>query len=394
MKRKLNILPGDKPLWVIFFLLSVISLISVYTTVGLSAISEHGTSPTFEFLKHLGFVCLSYVTVYVAARMNYRWFSILSMVLLVISFGLLIYVYITGGERWVRVCGFGFQPSELAKVSVIIWLASKIAKLHDEVNLANFFRLLIVPAIVCISIVGANFSTAVLIGISCFVMMFFGGVNDKLWYKLCPIVLLLGVILLAAFYYFGGDADVARTSTWQHRLQSWVNPNPDEISQENMARMAVARGGFTGVGIGNTIHGRLMTEAHNDFIYAIIIEETGMLGAFVVFALYAVFYFRCIRIASRCKGAFGALSVAGLGTMIFLQALSNMCVAVGAMPVTGQTLPFISYGGSAYLFLGFGLGVIQAVAHDNNKKALEMQKAAETSTMEQTELNNQNIETI
>ena len=132
--------------------------------------------------------------------------------------------------------------------------------------------------------------------------------------------------------------------------------------------MVVARGEFFGCGIGSTIHGRLMTQAHNDFIYAIIIEEAGMLAAIAIFALYVLFYFRCIHIARHCKGTFGSLSVAGLSTMIFLQALVNMSVAVGVLPVTGQTLPFISFGGTAYLFMGFGVGVIQSVAADNKKK--------------------------
>ena len=144
-----------------------------------------------------------------------------------------------------------------------------------------------------------------------------------------------------------------------------------------MARMAVARGGFFGCGIGTTIHGRLMTQAHNDFIYAIIIEEAGTLSALIIFALYAWFYFRCIRIATACRGPFGSLCAAGLGTLIFLQAIINMAVAVGVLPVTGQTLPFISYGGSAYLFLGCGIGVIQSVAFAGKK--LQRQKTADSS---------------
>ena len=161
---------------------------------------------------------------------------------------------------------------------------------------------------------------------------------------------------------------MGRSSTWGHRLQSYFeDPDPTVITQENMARMAIARGGVFGKGPGNTIYARLMTQSHNDFIYAIIIEEWGMLGGLLVFILYSIFYFRCIRIAWRCNGRFGALAVVGMGTVIYLQALANMCVAVGALPVTGQTLPFISYGGTAYLFLGCGLGVIQSVAADGEK---------------------------
>ena len=189
-----------------------------------------------------------------------------------------------------------------------------------------------------------------------------------MWWKGVAVMAIAAVVMFVVLYFVGDKMDVARSGTWGHRLQNWLHPNPDELSQENMARMAVARGEFFGCGIGSTIHGRLMTQAHNDFIYAIIIEEAGMLAAIAIFALYVLFYFRCIHIARHCKGTFGSLSVAGLSTMIFLQALVNMSVAVGVLPVTGQTLPFISFGGTAYLFMGFGVGVIQSVAADNKKK--------------------------
>ena len=205
-------------------------------------------------------------------------------------------------------------------------------------------------------------------------MMLFGGVNRKWWWRLFlagVLVVSVGLAIAYMRYDKGTQAETEKTeqilersTTWGHRIHSWLQPNPDELSQENMARMAIARGGILGKGPGNTVHARLMTQAHNDFIYAIIIEELGMVTGILVLVLYSFFYFRCIRLAWRCKGRFGALAVAGFGTMIYLQALANMCVAVGVLPVTGQTLPFISYGGTAYLFLGCGLGVIQSVAAD------------------------------
>jgi cell division protein FtsW len=184
-------------------------------------------------------------------------------------------------------------------------------------------------------------------------------------------VLVIGFLAVSYYKYekslnAGANTEmvIERQETWGHRVYSWINPKTDELTQENMARMAIARGGVARLGIGSTVHARLMTQAHNDFIYAIIIEETGMVGGLFVFALYSIFYFRCVKVTRRCKGRFGALTVAGLGTVIYLQALVNMCVAVGVLPVTGQTLPFISYGGTAYLFLGCALGVIQSVAAD------------------------------
>lgn len=374
MKKKRVLLPGDKPLWVVLFLLSIISLVSVYTTVGLVAASKDGTTPTDEFLKHLFFVVLTYALAIVVPRVNYRLFQKSSSVLYVLALGSLVYVIVTHGLRWANFWGVRFQPSEFAKVLVIMYMASVVVKYRDKIiNNKALMMLYIVPALPCFLILGANLSTAVLLFLTCFIMVFFGGVNDRLWLKHLSVLLVVGVLGIILLIHFGADADVARSATWGHRFQTWLSHDYDQLTQENMARMAIARGGLTGAGIGSTIHGRLMTESHNDFIFAIILEEGGLLWGIVVFLLYAIFFYRCISIASCCSGAYGGLVVAGLGTLIFLQAMVNMSVAVGLMPVTGQTLPFISYGGSAYLFLGFGFMVIQSVAHDNNKKQLAAQ---------------------
>ncbi len=370
MKRKLNIFAGDKALWVIFFLLSGISLIAVYSTIGLSAISEQDATPMHVFFKHLGLVLLTYVAIVIQSHINYRFFSKVSCCAFYISLILLLVVMFTGGARWLEIPHLPrFQPSEIAKVALMVFLARSIAVNHDQIEEKRTFYWLLVPvAVTCGLIVKENLSTAILIWVSCYLLIFFGGVNKSMWWKGVAVMAIAAVVMFVVLYFVGDKMDVARSGTWGHRLQNWLHPNPDELSQENMARMAVARGEFFGCGIGSTIHGRLMTQAHNDFIYAIIIEEAGMLAAIAIFALYVLFYFRCIHIARHCKGTFGSLSVAGLSTMIFLQALVNMSVAVGVLPVTGQTLPFISFGGTAYLFMGFGVGVIQSVAADNKKK--------------------------
>ena len=370
MKRKLNIFAGDKALWVIFFLLSGISLVAVYSTIGLSAISEQDATPMHVFFKHLGLVLLTYVAIIILSHINYRFFSKASCWVFYISLILLIVVMFTGGDRWLAIPHLPkFQPSEIAKVALMVFLARSIAVNHEQIEEKRTFYWLLVPVVLtCLLVAPENLSTGLLIFLACYILLLFGGVNKSMWWKGLALLAVAALVVFAIFYFVGDKMDVARSSTWGHRLQSWLHPNPDELSQENMARMAIARGEFFGQGIGSTIHGRLMTQAHNDFIYAIIIEEAGMFAAIIIFALYSLFYFRCIHIARHCKGLFGSLSVAGLSTVIFLQALVNMCVAVGVLPVTGQTLPFISFGGTAYIFLGCGVGVIQAVAADNKKK--------------------------
>lgn len=371
-----QIFKGDKTIWVVFLLLSIISLVEVYSSIGLFAYSQNSGWPTGLFLKHLVIVILTWVLVIAASHVNYRFFSRFALLGFWISVVLLAVVLMMGG-RWFRLPVVGqFQPSEVAKVMLVLFVARMLALKKDQAgDLGTFLSLLIYIVGVVVLVLPENFSTAALIFLSCYLMMIFGGVNRKWWWRLMLAgVLVVGVGLAVTYVRYDKSTAtpeterteqfLERSSTWGHRIHSWINPNPDELSQENMARMAIARGGVFGKGPGNTVHARLMTQAHNDFIYAIIIEELGMMGGIVVLILYSFLYFRCIRLSWKCKGRFGALAVAGFGTMIYLQALANMCVAVGVLPVTGQTLPFISYGGTAYLFLGCGLGVIQSVAAD------------------------------
>ena len=371
-----KIFRGDRTIWVVFLLLSIISLVEVYSSIGLFAYSQNGVgSPTSLFFKHLFIVIATWVVVILASHVNYRYFSRFSLMGFWISVVLLAVVLMMGG-RWFHLPVVGqFQPSEVAKVMLVLFIARQIALKKEQTDdLGTFLSLLIYIVGVVVLVLPENFSTAALIFLSCYLMMLFGGVNRKWWWRLFlagVLVVSVGLAIAYLRYDKGTQAEAEKTeqilersTTWGHRIHSWLQPNPDELSQENMARMAIARGGILGKGPGNTVHARLMTQAHNDFIYAIIIEELGMVTGILVLVLYSFFYFRCIRLAWRCKGRFGALAVAGFGTMIYLQALANMCVAVGVLPVTGQTLPFISYGGTAYLFLGCGLGVIQSVAAD------------------------------
>ena len=368
-----KIFKGDKTIWVLFLLFSIISLVEVYSSIGLYAYSlESGGGPTGLFLRHFLIVLATWFVVIACSKVNYRFFSRFAVIGLWASVVLLAVTLMMGG-RWLRIPVVSqFQPSEVAKVALVLFIARMLALKKDQVaEKGTFFSLLAYTILVVFFVLPENFSTAALIFISCYLMLFFGGVDRRWWWRIMIVLFFGASIGLWVTYNRYGDSGsntkqvFERSSTWGHRLHSYFDdPDPTELTQENMARMAVARGGLFGVGPGNTIHARLMTQSHNDFIYAIIIEETGVVGGVLVFLLYSFFYFRCVRLAWRCKGRFGALTVAGLGTMIYLQALSNMGVAVGVLPVTGQTLPFISYGGTAYLFLGLGLGIIQSVAAD------------------------------
>lgn len=374
-----KIFKGDKTLWVVFLLLSIISLVGVYSSIGLEAYThENSGGPTSLFLRHLVIVLVSWVVVIVCSRINYRFFSRFAVLGLWASVVLLAVTLMMGG-RWLRIPVVNqFQPSEVAKIALALFIARMLTLKKDQVaEKSTFFSLLAYIVLVVFFVLPENFSTAALLFVSCYLMLFFGGVDRRRWWAVLLILAVGAAVGLGvAVNRFKSEEESGRTepkkeqlmersSTWGHRLQTYFeDPDPTVITQENMARMAIARGGIFGKGPGNTIYARLMTQSHNDFIYAIIIEEVGLVGGVLVLILYSFFFFRCMRLAWRSKGRFGALIAAGLGTMIYLQAMANMGVAVGVLPVTGQTLPFISYGGTAYLFLGFGLGIIQSVAAD------------------------------
>ena len=384
-RRLLAPFKGDTVIWVLFLLLTIISLIAVYSSIGLSAISDSHITPHRAFVKHLFFVATSYLLVVFMANVNYRKVASFTVVGYVASVVLLILVLAVGGHdagsgsgRWLRIplIHATFQPSEFAKVMLILYLARNLASNSSQLEDRNVFLVICFTVLLVVALImPENLSTAIILFVVCFAMMRFTGVNIRQWRL--TVFGLLAFAFLAIFissHIDGIGGPLARSETWAGRIERWLHPNPDELNQENMARMAVASGGAFGRGIGNTVHARLMTQSHNDFIYAIIIEERGMVMGIIVFLIYAILYLRCLRIVWRCKGTFGQLSVAGLSTMIFIQAVVHMGVSVGAFPVTGQTLPLISAGGTAYLCTALSIGMIQSVAADVNRAELRTQK--------------------
>lgn len=394
MKIKPFRIYGDKWLWFFFFLLTVVSVVSVYTSIGLSAATDHGTSAMRQEAKHLVYVLCAYaVAIFVACRSR----NMVSFVSWLLCIGSTVLVYCllfrSDAERWVSIGGFSLQPSEIAKVSLIVTLASLIQAFKGKIDSKVLIRFLLgLVVLVDVPIFLKNGSTGILLFGVCWLMLFFSGVDNARLFKYSLALVLVCVLYMGVRSCVGAEGEVGRSHTWKHRIETFVNPDFDEITQENIARMAVARGGAFGVGIGNTIHGRLMEEAHNDFIFAVIIEEIGSVPATFILLIYVFFFFRCIYIATRSDSLYGSLSVAGLGLLIFSQAIVNMAVAVGALPVTGQTLPFVSMGGTSYVFMACGLGVIQSVARDNKRRQVSQSRVAQVD--ENSNNSEQQIETV
>lgn len=394
-QRLLAPFKGDRVIWVIFLALAFISLISVFSSIGYTAVTTHST-PERAFARHLAFVVITFVMVALLSNVDYKSYSKASWFGYILSIVLLLMALIighaenesgSGMSRWINIPYLGsFQPSELAKIVIVIYLARLLAQERERLGEWETLRRILVPVLLIVGlVVFENLSMALIIFVVCFAMLRVSPVDTGMWRKTLLAIVVVGVLAIVV----GNKMEMgflSRSGTWAGRIDRWLHFDEAELTQEGMARMAVASGKFFGVGIGSTIQARLMTQANNDLIYAIIVEETGMLGGAVVFMLYLWLYVRCIKIAWRSKSIFGRMTVVGLGTLIFLQAAIHMSVSVGALPVTGQTLPFISSGGSSYLCMGLAIGVIQSIAYDvEQRERTERKETAmpEAETSEQ-----------
>lgn len=392
-KGKFKLFCGDRAIWFIMLILAIFSVIEVYSSIGKVAY-DHDWNVYKAIGKHVFVILLSYVSTIVLSNLNYGLYKGLARVFFYFILVLLAYVFfmylksrfvdIGNGKaavRWIELPVIGqFQPSELAKYALIIYLSERIVKYRDSLKDRNVFLKLMAPVVLtCGFIFPENFSTAGIVFIACFILMFVAGVNWK--YLLVTLVAVLAVVGVVLYSSLNGVADVGRSSTWVTRITDWLNPDDSALTQTNQAKMAIASGGFFGNGIGSTIQGRFLSESHTDFIYAVIVEELGLLAALFILMLYITFFIRCMMIANGSRTTFGSLLVAGIGLLIFMQALINMGVAVGYLPVTGQTLPLISFGGTSYVITCSAIGMIQSVyAFDKKKKKQEeMEKKIQTT---------------
>mgnify|MGYP002621962974 FL=1 len=379
--RKLSaIFRGDKYIWVVFIALSVVSVLAVYTSIGFTA-RHTGRTPLMATLKHVAFIGAGYLCVWFGGRINYKYYARFSRLAYIASVVILFVVLVIFGSRWIRIPVISsFQPSEIAKICLVFLMATILSQYKDRVEDKYYVPVALVPVLItCGLIFPENLSSAIITFVVCVIMMFVAGARKSSLAKCLLVIVMAGVIF--ALVSVSLDKPLFRSETWASRVDKWLHPDPSVYNQENMARMAVARGGLVGAGIGNTIHGRLMTQSHNDFIYAVIVEEAGSLFGLLILAAYSVLYLRCLVVARHSDKLFGKLICVGIGTLVYVQALVHISVSVGVIPVTGQTLPFVSYGGSAYISMCIGLGAVQSVAQEvrRRERRAEMDAAAKPS---------------
>ena len=375
---KNKILGGDKIIWIVYILFIFISIVEVFASMGRKV---GGAS----FVPTLGFHCLwlfiGFVCCFIMHKIDYRNVTKWLKVLLIISIVLTCVPYIVAHfsneglstARWIRL-DFGFyklqfQPSEIAKYIIIFYLCSIMASKQAQIATKEVFWSCMIPlGIVCGIVFWSNFSTSLLIFVTSFLLMRIGGVNKKYLYLTILILgSIIGILLLIAYYAPEFVEKIGRIGTAAGRITGKANTDYTQITQPNQALIAVATGGLLGVGIGHSTQSWFLKEGHNDFIFSIILEEGGMwLGGFIIL-LYIILLYRMFRIARNIDGYFGAMACLGLGIVITLQALINMSVAVGLIPVTGQTLPFISYGGTSFVFASVFLGLILNISKKMEK---------------------------
>jgi len=394
---------GDKVIWTMVVLLAVVSLLVVYSSTGLLAYKMYKGNTEIYLFKQSAFILVGVLVIYFAHQVNYTVYSRVARILFLISIPLLFYTLFFGvklneGSRWIRlpIINMTFQTSDLAKLALFMYLSRLLSKKQDVIKdfKKGFIPVITPVAVVCVLIAPANLSTALLIGATSLMLLFIGRVSAKhllmtIGVALIPVVILVmaavikhksdgGVVEKPTKSVEGRSRLLVRVGTWVSRVEAFMYGSKEDIDdnnyQVNQAKIAIAKGGILGKGPGNSEQRNFLPHPYSDFIYAIIIEEYGLVGgAFIVF-VYLIFLLRSIRIFRKCPYAFGAFLALGLSFTLVIQALANMAVNVNLFPVTGVTLPLVSMGGSSFLFTCLAIGIILSVARNVEKEAKQIKE--------------------
>ncbi len=409
---------GDKVIWIVALILSIISLIVVYSATSVLAVSKYDGNTGRLMMKHLGMLVFGILMMIGASRINYKRYAKLALLLMIPSLALLLYTLVFGrnindASRSINLGGFSFQPSEMAKIILITYLSRQIIMMEGSVYLFKDFLIkLAAPILLTAALIfSENLSTALILVLVCMVLLFIGRVKNL------HILALIGICIVGMAAYLGFDA--AKTSilnnrgvkaqqealakgevsveykakqnriqTWTNRLKSMgedkekVDPFDDKHLQRTYADIAVASSSVFGKGPGKSEQRNFLPHPYSDFIYAIIVEEYGLIGGIVVLLLYVILFTRVLRIVIKRPLSFGALMAFGLGFLVILQAMINMGVSIGLLPVTGQPLPMVSMGGTSLMATGLILGMILSVTRSMEDE--EMNKEQEIQALTET----------
>jgi len=391
---------GDPNIWAIIVGLSVFSLLAVYSSTGTLAYRTAGGNTAYHIIRHTSFLVIGLTVTFVLHMFPYKYYALISQWLMVVVIPLLVFTLLFGVDendatRRISILGLTFQSSDLAKMALIMYLAQRLASRQSEIRelKKTLLPMFIMIGLVCVLILPANFSTSAMLFGVCVVLLFVGRASIKQLSGLCAITMVIGVILVASLYLMqksGIDNNITqRGTTIVNRIERFWGNNAEEDDvlgknfQTTQAKIAVGTGGFFGKGPGNSVQRNFLPHPYSDFIFAIIIEEWGILGGMAVLFLYLNLLYRTILIVRKCDKTFPAFLVTGLSLSVVFQALINMAVAVGLMPVTGQPLPLISMGGTSILFTGAALGIILSVSREvRRQEELRARKVAKEAEAE------------
>jgi cell division protein FtsW len=388
MKQLINNLKGDRGIWSFVALLALFSFMPVFSASSNLAYLGHGTGNTLGYLvKHLAHICIGFLIIYGVHKVPYHYFRAISKVGLPVVWILLAYTLIKGtviaganASRWIQVpfIGITFQTSTLAAIVLFIFVARYLSKTREEpiTFKSSLWELWLPVFITLMFILPANFSTTALIFSMILMLTFIG----KYPIKYLVFIVGSGVLFLIFFILvakaFPDSRFFSRVGTWGSRIENFTTDKPDEDDyQIEKAKIAIASGKIYGLGPGKSVQKNFLPQSSSDFIYAIIVEEYGLIGGLLVLSLYLLLLFRFVVAAHKANTLFGKLVVVGLGFPMIFQAMINMAVAVELLPVTGQTLPLISSGGSSIWMTCFALGIIISVTKKEVEIAEEQKEA-------------------
>jgi len=411
----LNLIKGDKGIWMIYFLLCIVSVVTIYSAA--SNLTFRSGNHWDPVINQAAFLLFGLLVVLAMIRIPCKFFKLIPIVGLPIAIVMLLYVLlfqrgVNDAARWINIFGIRFQPSEFAKSMLILQVAVILSRVNQKKRKSQtsktkeerqremrkaFWGVVLLTGCVCGLIAPENFSTAAMLGVVIFAMMFVGNIPLRYLVRMMLVVIALGA-LAGTILIVTPDETLAkyrRALTWKHRIiaktENTVNAKEgktysmDTSWQENTSHIAIANSNIIGLGVGNSIERDFLPHAESDFIYSIIVEETGLAGGVIVMMLYIILLVRCWRIASQSDKYFPAYLAIGLSLMLVVQALVNMAVSVGLAPVTGQTLPLISHGGTSIIISSFNIGLILSISRYVEKTCAHEQMAVELASTNETE---------
>jgi len=377
LKNFLKNIEGDRAIWAIVTVLAILSFMPVYSaSTNLVYVANSGT-PIYHLFKHFVLLVFGFLIIYGVHKIPYRYFSGGSILMLPFVMFLLVYTLAQGttieganASRWIQIpfIGVGFQTSTLAGLVLMVYVARYLARnKENEITFKESLWQLWLPiAIILMLILPANFSTTAIVFTMILLLAFIGG------YPLKYIASIIGVgILFLSLFVLTAKAFPNimpnRVDTWTSRIENFSNKNAEEGYQVEKAKIAIAIGGLKGSGPGKSVQKNFLPQSSSDFIYAIIVEEYGLIGASFVVLMYFLLLFRILIAAKKATTIFATLLIIGVGLPIIFQAMINMAVAVNILPVTGQTLPLISSGGTSIWMTCFAIGIILSVTTEKEK---------------------------